>query len=97
MKRVEKIKVILAMPRDELRVRFKVKETGVFGSYVRAEEKEGSDIDILVAFNEPVGLISFVGLKNYLSDLSGVEVDLVMKSALKPRIGKKILKEVLYV
>ena len=85
------------MHRDELRVSFKVKEIGVFGSYVRGEEKEGSDIDILVEFDEPVGLISFVGLKNYLSDLSGVEVDLVIKSALKPRIGKRILKDVIYV
>jgi predicted nucleotidyltransferase len=97
MNRIEKIKEILAMHRDELRERFKVKEIGVFGSYVRGEEKEGSDIDILVEFDEPVGLISFVGLKNHLSDLSGVEVDLVMKSALKPRIGKRILNEVIYV
>jgi predicted nucleotidyltransferase len=97
MKRIEEIKGILAMHRDELRKRFKVKEIGVFGSYVRGEEKEASDIDVLVEFEEPIGLISFVGLKNYLSDLSGVEVDLVMKSALKPRIGRRILKEVIYV
>ncbi len=97
MKTIEEIKETLTEHKEGLKERFKVKELGIFGSYVRGEEKEGSDIDILVEFEEPVGLISFVGLKNYLSDLSGVEVDLVMKSSLKPRIGKRILKEVIYV
>ncbi len=97
MKTIEEIKKTLTEHKEGLKERFKVKELGIFGSYVRGEEKETSDIDILVEFDEPVGLISFVGLKNYLSDLSGVEVDLVMKSALKPRIGKRILKEVIYV
>jgi len=51
----------------------------------------------LVELKKPIGLIEFVSLKNYLSDLLGVNVDLVMKKALKPRIGRRILGEVLYV
>jgi predicted nucleotidyltransferase len=70
---------------------------GIFGSWGRNEQKKGSDIDILVEFEEPVGLLDFVALENYLSGLLGIKVDLVMKSALKQRIGKQILKEVVYV
>jgi len=44
-----------------------------------------------------MGLFEFVSLKNYLSDMPGVNVDIVMKRALKPRIGERILKEVVYV
>jgi len=65
---------------------------------VRGEAKEESDLDILVEF-EPdaeISLLEFVELENYLSDLLGVKVDLVEKSALKPRIGKRILSEVVY-
>ncbi|MCL7411092.1 MAG: nucleotidyltransferase family protein [Methanosarcinaceae archaeon] len=97
MKTTESIKKTLVEHRAKLKKLFKVQEIGLFGSYVRDEQNESSDVDILVEFDEPVGLISFVGLKNYLSDLLGVEVDLVMKNALRPRIGKRILKEVVYV
>jgi len=41
-------------------------------------------------------LLKFIELENYLGDLLGVKVDLVEKSALKPRIGKHILSEVEY-
>ena len=97
MKTTESIKETLAEHRAELKKLFNVQEIGLFGSYVRDQQNESSDVDILVEFDEPIGLISFVGLKNYLSDLLGVEVDLVMKNALRPRIGKRILKEVVYV
>jgi len=73
--------------------RFKVRSIGIFGSYVRSEVKEKSDPDILVEFEEPVSLPKFVNLENYLSDSTGVKVDLVQKSVLKPRIGKHILEE----
>jgi hypothetical protein len=71
-----------------------VKTVGIFGSYIKGKEKEKSDLDILVEFEEPVSLLKFIELENYLSDSVGVKVDLVMKSVLKPRIGKHILKEV---
>ncbi len=73
--------------------KFKVKTIGVFGSYVRGEQKDGSDIDILVEFSEPVGFFAFLDLEEYLTGLLGVKVDLVSKKALKPRIGKHILQE----
>jgi hypothetical protein len=89
---------ILKQHKDELRTKHGVKEIGIFGSYVREEEKERSDLDILVEF-EPearVSLLDFVELENYLSDLLGLKVDLVEKPALKPGIGKRILREVVY-
>ena len=97
MRRLEEIQEILRQKKPILRERFKVKEIGIFGSFVRGEEKDTSDLDILVELERPVGLIKFVGLQNYLSDELGEKVDLVTKSALKPRINKNILSEVVYV
>jgi predicted nucleotidyltransferase len=72
---------------------YSVKTLEVFGSYVRAEEQPGSDLDLLVTFSEDPGLFEYIELENYLSENLGVKVDLVMKDALKPAIGKRILKE----
>jgi hypothetical protein len=96
MKKVDKIKEILAKRKLELRQRFKVKDIGIFGSFVRGEQKRDSDVDILVEFAEPVGLFEFIALEDYLSELLGVKVDLVSKKALKPHIGERVLKEVVY-
>ncbi|RLI79785.1 nucleotidyltransferase [Archaeoglobales archaeon] len=96
---VDEIKRILKKHESELKEKYGVKKIGVFGSYVRGGQKKGSDIDILVEFypDAEMDLIKFVELEEYLSDLLGIKVDLVMKSALKPRIGKHILKEVVYI
>lgn len=80
-----------------LQAEYGVSEIGIFGSFVRGEESPESDLDILVDFEKPIGLLRFVDLKLNLSELLGVKVDLVMKSALKPRIGKRILQEVIRV
>ena len=83
---------------QQFKEKYGSKEIGIFGSYLRGEAKKESDIDILVEFNPDakISLLDFVELENYLSDLLGVKVDLVEKSALKPRIGKQILSEVVY-
>jgi len=80
-----------------LKEKYNVKSIGVFGSYVRGEAKAGSDLDILVTFEKPIGLLKFIELENYLSESTGIKVDLVSKKALKPRIGKQILEEVVNV
>ena len=97
MKTLEEIKTRLEQLKPTLREDFKVKTIGVFGSYVRGEQKRGSDVDILVEFKEPVGLFEFMRLEFYLSDSLGVKVDLVSKKALKPYIGEYIKMEVVYV
>jgi predicted nucleotidyltransferase len=94
---VKEIKRTLLRHKAELHKRFKVKTIGVFGSYVRGEQKRGSDVDVLVEFEEPVGLFEFMRLEFYLSDLLGAKVDLVSKKALKPIIGEYIEREVVYV
>ena len=81
----------------ELGERYGVETLGIFGSYVRGEEQEGSDLDVLVEFNRSIGLFDFVALNEYLSDILGTKVDLVMRQALKRRIGKRILEEVVQV
>jgi len=93
---LEKLISILKDYKKELKKRYGVKKIGVFGSFVRGEDKKKSDLDILVEFEEEakIGLLKFVNMENYLSELLGVKVDLVEKSVLKPRIGKHILKEV---
>ena len=73
--------------------RYQVKTLAVFGSYLHGEQNENSDLDLLVTFDQTPGLLKFIELENYLTDLLGMKVDLVMQSALKPRIGKRILKE----
>jgi predicted nucleotidyltransferase len=97
MQDIGRIKRVLLKHKAELRKKFKVKSLGVFGSYVRGEQKQGSDLDVLVEFEEPVGLFKFMRLEFYLSDLLGVKVDLVSKKALKPYIGEYIKREVVYV
>ena len=73
--------------------RYQVKTLAVFGSYLHGEQNENSDLDLLVTFDQTPGLLKFIELENYLTDLLGMKVDLVMQSALKPSIGKRILKE----
>ena len=97
MKRLKEIQKCLRTHKKELKKNYKVKEIGIFGSYIRGDQKEKSDLDVLVDFDETIGLFRFVALERYLSRLLGVKVDLVMKSALKPRIGKRILNEVRYI
>jgi len=97
MKNVEAIKRTLFGYKAELHEKFKVKNIGVFGSYVRGEQKGSSDVDVLVEFDDPIGLFEFMKLENYLSDVLGVKVDLVSKKALKPHIGERILEEVIMI
>ncbi len=94
----ETIKKMLENLKDYIRKEYRAEIIGIFGSYARGEQKETSDLDILVEFEESagIGLLKFINLENYLSDLLEIKVDLVMKSALKPRIGKHILKETVY-
>jgi uncharacterized protein len=81
----------------ELEQRYKVKELGIFGSYVHGKQNKESDLDILVEFYDPPGLIEYVEMRNHLSDLLGVKIDLVMKDALKPAISTRVLSEVIIV
>jgi predicted nucleotidyltransferase len=78
--------------------KYRVKRIGVFGSYIRNEQKEDSDLDVLVDLGpEPtLGLFGLVEMEEYLSNTVGVSVVLVTLEGLKPRIGRRTLEEVVY-
>jgi len=97
MNRLEEIKRKLVEIKPFLREKYKVKEIGIFGSYVKGKQRKRSDIDILVDFEEVPDLFTFVEIEEFISKKLGIKVDLVMKSALKPYIGKIILHEVEYI
>jgi predicted nucleotidyltransferase len=81
----------------ELKERFQVKEIGVFGSYVKGEQKRGSDIDILVEFEEGYKTFdNYMELKFYLEKLLKSKIDLVLKTAIRPELRQNILSEVNY-
>lgn len=97
MANFEEIKNKLSNHKNDVENKFNVSELGIFGSYVRGEQKKQSDIDILVDFKEPIGLFKFMDLEEYLHGVLGLKIDLVSKKALKPRIGRRILKEVVFI
>ena len=89
------IKKVLIKNKDMLR-RYGVKKIGLFGSYVKGEQKEDSDIDFLVEV-EGISLLDFIALEFKLSEMLGKKIDLVSVKALKPYIKPYILKEVEYI
>ncbi|WP_353684051.1 nucleotidyltransferase family protein [Thermodesulfovibrio sp. 3907-1M] len=97
MKKIEEIKEKLRELKPLLQEKYKVSEIGIFGSYIKEEQRKRSDLDILVDFYEVPDLWTYIELKDFLSKKLKVKVDLVMKSALKPYIGKIILQEVVYI
>jgi len=87
----------LASSKMLLRREYGVTRIGVFGSHVRNEQQDGSDVDILVDFENPVGFFAFLDLEERLERLLGARVDLVTRKALRFHIGERILKETRYV
>lgn len=88
---------IIRSSKPEIVARYGVQRLGLFGSYVREQQRKRSDIDILVSFNREIDLFDFIDLREFLEARLQTKVDLVMESALKPAIGKRILAEVEYV
>ena len=90
----ETIIAILRERLPELRRDYSVTYLGLFGSYVRGEQRKRSDVVLLVEFEKCPDLIRYIQLENYLTKIIGRKADLVMKNALKPTIGMFILREV---
>ncbi len=95
-KNLTEIKEILLKQKPYLAEKYGVVEVGVFGSYVRGEQRPDSDLDVLIELTDPprISLLGLVNLENYLSDLLGIKVDVALKKNLKRRIGQHILQEV---
>ena len=82
--------------RDKIRS-FGVKKIGIFDSFVRDEEKEGNDIDIIVEFEEgKKNYDNFINLAFFLEELLGREVDLLTPESISPYIKPYIEREVVY-
>ncbi|MCD6578594.1 nucleotidyltransferase family protein [bacterium] len=96
MKTLEEIKKILKKELPYLKEKYRIKKIGIFGSYVRGENKKNSDLDLLVEFSQPIGLFKQSELELYLTKKLNMEIDLVPKKALKPFIIQNILREIKY-
>ena len=82
--------------KPELHERFGVSEIGVFGSWVRGEQKDTSDIDVLVDFDKPIDLFDLMELQEFLEEVFDRKIDVTMRRSLKKYIGQYILAEVQY-
>ena len=96
MRTLEEIKQLLQQSKSVLQENYRVTELGIFGSYVRGEQNEESDVDVLIDYEKAPTLFKLVELRNYLNELTGMKVDVVTKKGLKPRIRERVLSEVVY-
>lgn len=98
MKTLEEIKNILREQKNELKERYGVKKIGIFGSFARGEQKEISDVDILVEFERPIGL-RFFELADHIEEILGIKVDLLTPNALKqkPLLWQSAAEDLIYV
>ena len=96
MNLLEKVKNDLRELKPELSTRFYVDTIGLFGSVLRNDFSENSDIDIIVEFKKPVG-VEFIDLADFLESKFHRRIDLVSKKGVKPNYYAEIKKEIVYV
>jgi hypothetical protein len=97
MKTFDELQQLLSLQKQSLCENYQITEIGIFGSYARGEETELSDVDILVDYKTAPTFIILVELRDYLSQLFGLKVDVVTKNGLKPRIRERVLAEAIYI
>lgn len=96
MNQLNHVKQILTELKPELVQKFHVQTIGLFGSAVRDDFSPTSDIDIIVDFNQPIG-IEFIDLANYIEKHLQTKVDLVSKNGIKDKYYQAIKREIVYV
>lgn len=96
MKTIDEIKKLLQQNKLYFITKYNLKSMALFGSVVRNEVTEKSDVDILVEFSKPIGL-EFVLLADELEGILGVKVDLVTPNSLKPKMFELIKRDLQYV
>ncbi len=96
MKTLHEIKNTLSSHKKRLFQEYPIKTMAIFGSYSRSEQKDSSDLDILVEFSERIG-IRFVDLADELEHIIGFKVDLVSKKGIKEKYLKSINSDLIYV
>lgn len=97
MKSIEEIKTKLYDLTNEIKEKYKAKVVGIFGSFARGKQKKGSDLDVLVIFEQGATLFEFVGLALFLEEKLGIrKVDVVPIDTVREEIKDKILEETVY-
>jgi len=82
--------------KNEIKTNYKVKTIGLFGSYVNNKQKDTSDIDLLVEFEDIADLFHYIGLSLFLEEYFKKKVDIISKPALKEELRENILQDVIY-
>ncbi|HHT9121039.1 MAG TPA: nucleotidyltransferase family protein [Candidatus Hypogeohydataceae bacterium YC41] len=95
-KGLERIIKTLKSLEAQIRIEYKAEIVGLFGSYARGEQKDGSDVDILVNFFEGATLFDFVGLANFLEEKLKLKVDIVPIDTVRKEIKDQVLKDAVY-
>jgi len=93
MKTLEEIRGIVRQHRNVLADKYGVAVVAIFGSYVRDEQKRGSDIDLLAEILRPISLLELAGAEIYLSEILGAKVDLVPKRSVREELKETIFQE----
>lgn len=93
MKSVEELRTTIRRHQEFLAERYGVRVTGIFGSYVRGEQRERSDVDLLADITRPISLFELVGAEIYLSETLGVKVDLVPARNVREELRESIFAE----
>ena len=93
MKDLNEIKEIIKQHRNIVADKYGIAVVSIFGSYVRGEQEQRSDIDLLADILRPISLLEMVGAEIYLSEVLGVKVDLIPKRAVREELREAIFKE----
>ena len=96
MKTLQEIELTLGKHKQLLFSEYPIKSLAIFGSYARKEQNEESDLDILVEFNDKIG-VRFIDLAEELEKLIGFKVDLVSRKGIKDKYFQRIQSELTYV
>ncbi len=96
MKNFNQIKSKLEIHKKVLFEKYPIKDLAIFGSYARNEQKEASDLDLMVEFHSRVGS-EFIELADELEEILGIKVDLVSKNGIKERYFERIKEDLIYV
>ena len=92
----DEIVEILGSVREKVKQEYKAEIKGIFGSYARGDESEGSDIDVLVDFEEGASLFDLVGLGFFLEEKLHCKVDVVPQRSLREEIKPYVLKDMIH-
>ncbi|MDR4988441.1 MAG: nucleotidyltransferase family protein [Bacteroidales bacterium] len=96
MKSLEEIKLSICNEKQHLFAKYPIKSLAIFGSYARKEQNDQSDVDILVEFDDNIG-IRFIDLADEIESITGIKTDLVSRNGIKDRYFNVIKPDLIYV